>query len=103
MRTWNRTSIAVIIAMAMLAADVANADWQGTAADLIKSEKPGFGGLSGVTVDRKTGDVYIFLSDKGLYRSTDQGKTWIKPANGAKGAPKRLAASKSIRSPAANA
>lgn len=60
-------------------------EWQAVAGDLIKAEKPGYGGLSGVIVEPKTGDVFIFLSDKGLYRSSDQGKTWTKPATPLKG------------------
>lgn len=64
---------------------VVHADWKAVAADLIKSEKPGFGGLSGVAVDRKSGEVFVFLSDKGLYRSTDQCKTWTKPDKVIKG------------------
>ena len=63
----------------------AQAEWQAMAGDLIKSEKPGYGGLSGVIVDPKSGDVFIFLSDKGLYRSTDRGKTWTKPGTMIKG------------------
>jgi photosystem II stability/assembly factor-like uncharacterized protein len=54
------------------------ADWEATTADLVKAEKPGFGGVCGVAVDRATGDVFIDLSDRGLCRSTDQGKTWRK-------------------------
>ncbi len=52
------------------------ADWQAVATELIKTEKPGFGGLCGVVVDHKTGQVIVNLSDKGFYRSEDQGKTW---------------------------
>ncbi|HEV3022938.1 MAG TPA: hypothetical protein VGX76_10735, partial [Pirellulales bacterium] len=51
-------------------------DWQAVTADLIKAEKPGYGKLCGVVVDHATGDVYVDLSDKGIYRSADQGKTW---------------------------
>ena len=39
-------------------------------------DKPGYGGLSGVVVDHATGDVYVCVSDLGLFRSKDQGKTW---------------------------
>jgi photosystem II stability/assembly factor-like uncharacterized protein len=53
-------------------------DWQPVATDLIAKEKPGYGGLSGVVVDRTTGTVYVCLSDRGVYRSPDQGKTWVR-------------------------
>ena len=53
-------------------------NWQPIATDLIKSEKPGYGGLSGVVVDRQTGDLYVCLSDKGIFRSADMGKTWAR-------------------------
>jgi photosystem II stability/assembly factor-like uncharacterized protein len=44
--------------------------------ELLKTEKPGYGGLCGVAVDHRTGDVHVNLSDKGFYRSSDRGKTW---------------------------
>ncbi len=53
-------------------------DWQPVTEALIIAEKPGFGKLCGIAVDHATGAVTINLSDKGLYRSTDQGKTWQK-------------------------
>ena len=53
-------------------------EWQPVATDLLAKEKTGFGGLSGVTVDRATGTLYVCLSDRGLFRSTDQGKTWAR-------------------------
>jgi photosystem II stability/assembly factor-like uncharacterized protein len=59
-------------------ASSAGADWVATTAELIEQEKPGYGKLCGVLVDHQTGDVYIDLSDKGLYRSSDQAKTWKK-------------------------
>jgi photosystem II stability/assembly factor-like uncharacterized protein len=52
------------------------ADWQATATDLIAKEKPGYGGLSGIAVDHATGAVFVNLSDRGVFRSSDQGKTW---------------------------
>jgi len=58
------------------ATTLAGAQWQPMTVELIQQEKPGYGKLCGVVVDHKTGDVYIDLSDKGLYRSTDQGKSW---------------------------
>jgi photosystem II stability/assembly factor-like uncharacterized protein len=60
-----------------LSAAIANtAEWEPMVTDLLKSEKLGYGGLTGVVVDRQTGDVYIWLSDKGMYKSTDQAKTF---------------------------
>ena len=53
-------------------------DWQPVTEALIVAEKPGFGKLRGVVVDHATGEVTINLSDKGFYRSADQGKTWNK-------------------------
>jgi photosystem II stability/assembly factor-like uncharacterized protein len=51
-------------------------NWQAVTEALIVAEKPGFGKLCGVVVDHPTGHVIINLSDKGLYRSTDVGKSW---------------------------
>ena len=52
------------------------AEWEPMMADLLKAEKLGFGGLTGIVVDRQTGDVYAWLSDKGMMKSTDQAKTF---------------------------
>src|SRR5215469_14739981 len=70
--------IALTAALVLLAGRATAADWEPMTADLVKAEKPGFGGLCGVVVDHASGDLYIDLSDKGLFRSTDQGKTWKK-------------------------
>jgi photosystem II stability/assembly factor-like uncharacterized protein len=72
-----RCLLALIIAT-VIAAPAAAQDWQPVTEALIVAEKPGFGKLCGVVVDHATGDVIINLSDKGLYRSTDQGKSWQK-------------------------
>jgi len=72
-------SPAVVAAVfCLVVAPARAAEWEATSADLIKVEKPGYGGLCGVAVDHTTGDVLINLSDRGLYRSTDQGTTWKK-------------------------
>ena len=51
-------------------------EWKAMLGDLPKAEKAGYGGLSGMCVERATGDVLINLSDKGFYRSTDGAKTF---------------------------
>ena len=60
----------------LLLVNSAGAAWQPVTAELIATEKPGYGKLCGVVVDHQTGDVYVNLSDKGIYRSADQGKSW---------------------------
>ena len=65
-------SLALLLAPATCAAG----DWQPVATELLAKEKTGFGGLSGVVVDRATGGLLVSLSDRGLFRSADQGKTW---------------------------
>ena len=62
---------------AALSAPIAHAqEWTPIAQDLLK-EKVGYGGICGVVVE-KSGDVLINLSDRGLYRSKDQGATWVR-------------------------
>jgi hypothetical protein len=65
-----------VAAVSSLFASTALADWQPVTAELIEREKPGYGKLCGVVVDHATGDVYVNLSDRGIYRSPDQGRTW---------------------------
>jgi hypothetical protein len=60
----------------LLAGAVQAADWEPVTTELLKKEKTGFGGLCGVVVDRKTGGLIVDLSDRGLFRSADGGKTW---------------------------
>jgi hypothetical protein len=50
--------------------------WYPLTTDLLKSEKTGFGGLCGVVVDHHTGGLWVNLSDRGMFFSKDQGKTW---------------------------
>lgn len=50
--------------------------WEGLLGSLAKDEKSGFGGLCGVIADPATGSLWINLSDRGFYRSDDQGKTF---------------------------
>ena len=51
-------------------------DWAAIPAGQVTDKKPGYGGLSGVVVDHATGEVYLCVSDLGLFRSKDQGKSW---------------------------
>lgn len=67
------TLLLLALAVPALAAD---AEWQPTVTELLKTEKTGFGGLCGVVVDHATGCVWVDLSDRGLFCSTDQGQTW---------------------------
>lgn len=81
MRAATMTSLVAVLTFAA----GANADWQALTSDLVKAEKPGYGGVSGVFLDRSTGDVFVWLSDKGMYHSADRGQSWKsfgKPAKG---------------------
>ena len=59
-----------------LVASARAADWEAIPVGQVTSAKPGFGGLSGVLVDHATGELYVCVSDVGLFHSKDQGKTW---------------------------
>jgi BNR/Asp-box repeat len=74
-----------VFALLCLAGSARSGDWEAVTTDLVKAEKPGYGGLCGMVVDHSTGDLFVNLSDKGLYRSTDQGKTWKKDGPVVKG------------------
>jgi photosystem II stability/assembly factor-like uncharacterized protein len=62
----------------LLVRPAASQEWQPVTEELIATEKPGYGKLCGVAVDHATGDLYVNLSDKGLYRSKDAGKSWTR-------------------------
>jgi hypothetical protein len=64
------------LALLLAAVPAAAAEWEPTTAELLKKLAPGYGGLSGVAVDHRSGEVYISVSDRGVYRSSDQGRTW---------------------------
>lgn len=50
--------------------------WVPVTTELLKSEKTGYGGLCGVLVNHRTGDLWVNLSDRGMFHSKDQGQTW---------------------------
>src|SRR5262249_10417956 len=66
----------LLLAWCVSHAAAADGDWQVVTTELLKAEKPGYGGLCGVLVDHQTGCVYLNLSDKGVYCSTDQCKSF---------------------------
>jgi photosystem II stability/assembly factor-like uncharacterized protein len=48
--------------------------------------KPGYAGpTAGVAVDPASGDVFLIINDRGLYRSGDRGATWARCDGGAIG------------------
>jgi hypothetical protein len=61
---------------ALLAGPAAAAEWEPITAELLTREKPGYGGLSGVVVNHANGQILVCLSDRGVYQTTDRGKTW---------------------------
>src|SRR3954469_22776879 len=65
-----------VAAALLILSSSARGEWVAVTESLLKSEKTGFGGLCGIVVDHGTGTAYLDLSDRGLYRSTDQGKSW---------------------------
>jgi hypothetical protein len=65
-----------ILSILFFAPSVRAADWQPIATDLLAREKTGFGGLCGVVVDHATGRLFVNLSDRGVFTSSDHGKTW---------------------------
>lgn len=71
-----RNFAALFLLLCTTPAPAADADWRPVATDLLRREKTGFGGLCGVVVDRRTGDLWVNLSDRGMFHSGDQGRTW---------------------------
>ncbi len=71
-----RTILTGAVLLLTLVAPATAAEWEQVTTDLAKKEKAGFGGICGVLVNRGNGDVFLNVSDKGMYRSGDGGKTW---------------------------
>lgn len=85
MKTALRCLLLLLPALLALSVRAQELAWQPVTADLIAREKPGYGGLSGVAVDHVTGHVFVALSDRGVFRSGDQGKTWERHGDPLKG------------------
>jgi photosystem II stability/assembly factor-like uncharacterized protein len=71
-----RATFTAPLLAALLAVPASAAEWEPITTQLLAREKPGFGGLSGVVVNHGNAQVFVCLSDRGVYRTTDQGKTW---------------------------
>lgn len=53
------------------------AEWAPISESVTSQVKPGYAGpTAGVTVDRVSGDVYMVVSDQGLWKSTDHGQNF---------------------------
>jgi photosystem II stability/assembly factor-like uncharacterized protein len=74
------STIAILIAAT--SGTAADPDWRPVATELLQREKPGFGGLCGMVVDHKTGELFVMLSDRGIFRSADHGATWTRTSTG---------------------
>lgn len=73
-RVLSAAALLTLLCQATPAAD--DPSWQAMLGDLPKIEKAGSFNLCGICVDHANGDVFINLSDKGFYRSTDGAKTF---------------------------
>lgn len=67
--------IAILLSFAA-GSQAADPGWTPVATDLLKREQTGFGGLCGIVVDPRSGDVWANLSDRGMFHSSDRGQTW---------------------------
>ena len=64
--------------MSFLAAASAG-EWVNISDEVTAQVKPGYAGpTAGVTVDPASGDVFMVVSDQGLWKSSDQGKTFAR-------------------------
>ncbi len=73
---WIRNLCVCLLLASAVSARAAEPEWQPVVTELLKSEKTGFGGLCGVVVDHQSGELWVNLSDRGMFRSADQGKSW---------------------------
>ncbi len=73
--------IASISLFSGLFASAAEPAWVPVTTELLQREKTGYGGLCGVVVDHVTGDLWVNLSDLGMFYSSDQGQTWKRVSN----------------------
>jgi hypothetical protein len=74
--TMRQSGWVAALAVVVLASAAGAGEWQPITKELLRTAKPGYGGLSGVVVDHRTGYLYVDVSDRGIYRSTNQGGEW---------------------------
>jgi photosystem II stability/assembly factor-like uncharacterized protein len=65
-----------ILALLLVVLPASAGDWEAVTTQLLQTEKAGYGGLSGVLVDHQTGDLFICVSDRGVFQSKDHGAKW---------------------------
>ena len=69
----------LIATLALTATAAFAGEWINISDTVTASLKPGYGGpTAGVTVDRAGGDVFMVVSDLGLWRSADHGATFAR-------------------------
>lgn len=71
-----KSIVVLLLAIYYVPAFGGEPDWQPVVTELLRSEKTGFGGLCGVVVDHESGEIWINLSDRGMFHSTNQGASW---------------------------
>src|SRR4029079_1499984 len=79
LRRWLAAALALPLFLSILppaGGQPAEPGWEKVLNEFLKSEKFGFGGLGGLLVDHASGALILNMSDAGIYRSTDQGKSF---------------------------
>jgi hypothetical protein len=76
MRTRSPLAAVLLAGLWLVEAPSTMGQWTPTTTELLQKEKPGYGGLCGVVVDHRTGHIIVNVSDRGFFRSEDQGRSW---------------------------
>ena len=71
-------STLIAFAFAFLTRAASAGEWTNVSDSVLAQVKPGtYGPTAGVVVDRTSGDVFMVVSDQGLWRSSDHGRTFF--------------------------
>ena len=71
--------LAALVPFVLLVAPLRAGEWVNISDSVTAQLKPGYGGpTAGVVVDRARGDVFMVVSDQGLWRSGDHGATFAR-------------------------